>query len=294
MDPLPPLLTEARVREVFRDYNRLTSPGVLGGIGMLMQGVASIFTPPETRMAAVVQSLTSDPVQKLIAQGTEKQRIDAIAMLIGVLGIDEARAQATDLSLRAAKEGQDLLNRAWKYSEWDHAVLHYSRVIRAEEQPIQPQEVDAVFAALDEILSLDRFLAMGFRNAKAAGDALRADPESRTRPAGPKTRDAEARKWLARKTPSALAGNRFGTLEAAREFVEELYAAGAVKVVVPGEAIEPDDGNGYAYADQLRVLLPKDPEGRRRVLNIVNREARREGFDEVSDTGQKEEILWWD
>jgi hypothetical protein len=292
VDELPPLLTEARVREVYREYNRLTSPGVLGGISMLMQGASAIFTPPGQSLAAVVETLSSDPVQKLIAQGTEKQRIDAVAMLIGVLGVDEARAQATDLSVRAAKEGQDLFNRAWKYSQWEHALLHYSKVIRAEEQPIQPQEVDAVYAALDEILSLDRFLAMGYRNAQATGNALRADPESRTRPAGPKTRDAEARKWLARKRQSMLAANRFGTTALGQEFVEELYAAGAAKVVVPGESIEPDDG--FDHADQLRVHLPKDPEARRRVLDIVNREARREGFDEVADTGQKEEILWWD
>jgi len=282
------------VREVFREYQRLTSLGLLGGLKALIDGVAMLTAKPEERMAAVVESLSSEPVQTLSALATERQRAEAIAKLIGLLGIDEARVQATTLSTRSAAEGQDLFKRAWKYSQWEHALLHAASVIQGAEHPIQPDEVDAVHRALDEILSRDRFFKMAFRNAEATGAAMRADPASRTRAAGPKIRDTEARKWLTRKKPSLLAANRFGSTEAGRQFVEECYAAGAVKVVVPGDAVDPDDGEGFAHADALRVQLPQDPAARQRVLAIVNREARREGFDEVADTGQQEERLWWD
>jgi hypothetical protein len=291
---LPPILTEARVREVFREYERLTSPGLLGTVGMLARGLAMLAQKPEDRMAAVAESLSSEPVQALAALGTERQRAEAITKLIALLGVDEARAHATALSARAAAEGQDLFKRAWKYSQWEHVLLHAASVIGGAERPIAPDEVDAVHRALDEILSRDRFLRMAFQNAEATGATLRADPESRTRLAGPKIRDTEARKWLARKKPSMLAANRFGATAAGQEFVAELYAAGATKVVVPGDAVEPDDGDGFAHADALVVHLPKAPAARRRVLAIVNREARREGADEVADTGQKEERLWWD
>jgi hypothetical protein len=109
-----PILTEARVREVFREYQRLTSPGMPGGLEALMRGVSMLAATPQERMAAVAESLSSEPVQGLLAVTTERQRAEAIAKLIGLLGVDEARAQATALSVRAAAEGQDLFERAWK------------------------------------------------------------------------------------------------------------------------------------------------------------------------------------
>lgn len=294
MPETSPLLTEARVREVFREYHRLTSFGVLGVVAMVIRSAWTAATSPGGRAAAVAQTLSSDRVERLIAQGSEKQRAEAIAMLIAFLGADEARAQATALSARAAAEGKSLLDRPWKYTEWDYSLLHCAVVPDAAQHPIQPQEVDAVCGALDEIRTLDRYLARRFLNAQKIGEVMRADPQSRVRLAGSRIRGVEARKWLSRAKPSIVAGNRFGTSENGLEFVQGLYAAGAAKVVVPGESIERDDGSGYDHAESLRVYLPNDSDARGRVLEIVNREARREGLDGVADTGQNHVILWWD
>ena len=65
----------------------------------------------------------------------------------------------------------------------------------------------------------------------------------------------EVRQWLRdNESESALASNRFGFSSEAIRFVDELYRAGAVRVVVPEEAIE-DDGV-EVYADSLVVVLP--------------------------------------
>jgi hypothetical protein len=64
----------------------------------------------------------------------------------------------------------------------------------------------------------------------------------------------EARAWL-RDTIAvgAFAGNRFHTTHAALEFVEGLYASGAVEVLIedPGH-----DSDGDPYADALAVRCP--------------------------------------
>ena len=61
--PIP--LTEERVRAVFHEYARLSSPSALSAVAMVMRGVASSATPPQRRMAAVVESLTSEAVQRM-------------------------------------------------------------------------------------------------------------------------------------------------------------------------------------------------------------------------------------
>ena len=90
---------------------------------------------------------------------------------------------------------------------------------------------------------------------------------------------------------SALASNRFGPTSRAIRFVDELYRAGAVRVVVPEEAI--DDGI-EVYADSLVVIMPSDPEKRRRVRALCDREIRREGFDPREDGDADQVYLWWD
>jgi hypothetical protein len=287
--PIP--LTEERVRAVFREYARLSSPSALST--MAMRSVASMAMPPERRVAAVVESLTSEAVQRMRELSVERQRAEAIARLIGLIGFEEARLQATALSTRAAAEGMALLKRPWKYTLWDYRMLDAANVIESARLPIQPDEVDAVARAMDELRSLDVFFNMAFRRALEAGAALRADPTARTKRAVPQARSYEARKWLTRKRrPTELAANRFGTTADALTFVESLYEAGATEVRIAGESIENDEG--FDHADALRVRLPKDEQSRRAILTIVNAEAAREGFDQEEDSGQKEVYLWWD
>jgi hypothetical protein len=288
--PIP--LTEERVRAVFREYARLSSPSALST--MAMRSVASMAMPPERRIAAVVESLTSEPVQRMRELSVERQRAEAIARLIGLIGFEEARLQATALSTRAAAEGMALLKRPWKYTLWDYKMLDAAKVIDGARLPIQRDEVDAVARAMDELCSLDVFFNMAFRRAQEAGAALRADPTARTKRAVPQARSYEARKWLTRKRrpTTELAANRFGTTADALAFVESLYEAGATEVRIAGESIEKDEG--FDHADALRVWLPKDQQSRLAILTIVNAEAAREGFDQEEDSGQKEVYLWWD
>jgi hypothetical protein len=103
----------------------------------------------------------------------------------------------------------------------------------------------------------------------------------------------EACKWLSEnESDSALASNRFGSTETAIQFVNELYRAGARRIVVPEEAI--DDDGVEIYCDSLVVIMPTDGEKRRRVRAICDREIRREGFDPREDGDADQVYLWWD
>ena len=103
----------------------------------------------------------------------------------------------------------------------------------------------------------------------------------------------EARKWLGEnESEAALAANRFGSTEAAVQFVNELYRAGDKRVVLPKDAI--DDDGIEVYCDSLVVIMPTDVEKRRRVRAICDREIRREGFDPREDGDGDQVYLWWD
>jgi hypothetical protein len=103
--------------------------------------------------------------------------------------------------------------------------------------------------------------------------------------------DPEAREWL-RSNPghAPLAANAFDA-DDARAFVDSLYAAGAVRVVIASENIRDEDP---PYCDALRVQLPADPAARAAVLALTNAQAESEGFDPADDTGQEVVFLWWD
>lgn len=105
----------------------------------------------------------------------------------------------------------------------------------------------------------------------------------------------EAKNWLkSNRHTAALASNRFGSTDEALEFVEQLYSAGAVKVVVLPSSIiaEPDlDGD---YADALIVVLPDESSAMARVLAIGNAEAARDGMELGPETKQGLMFLWWD
>jgi hypothetical protein len=280
--PLPPL-TEDRVRTVSREYAGLHS---IFHLFRMMWGL--IGQSGQAKWAARAQR-----VEELV--GTDRNRVVSILRLIGLIGVEEARAQAGALSSRAAIERNAIRGQPWKYSIWDHTLLIAVAGNRLGAVPILPEEVDAVARVLDEICRREWDLRSTYKHARNQGELLRADPGTRTRPAGSRPRHMEARKWLSRKRrPSMLASNRFGSADEGLEFVEELYAAGAKAVLIPGDAVDPDDGAGFAHVDVLVVRLPGDLQARAQVLAITNREARHEGLDEQQDEGQAEVRLWWD
>lgn len=115
------------------------------------------------------------------------------------------------------------------------------------------------------------------------------------------TKCQEARHWLAKNgSESGFASNRFGLTEDARMFVEELYAAGAVRVLIPNDAIRDDEEEvskmGGPYADALVIELP---DGNRETLyGIFERESAGEGHEDMtgesSVTDGRFLYLWWD
>lgn len=138
-------------------------------------------------------------------------------------------------------------------------------------------EIHAAGALSDRLLTLPAYLP----TPPDAADLLPAD-----------VRDPEARGWLT-EGHGTLCGNRFANAAEELELVDALYAAGAERVSVPYENIQPDPVDGDS-ADALRVTLPADPTRRRAVLAIVNDEARAEGRSPDEDVGQESVVLWWD
>jgi len=111
-------------------------------------------------------------------------------------------------------------------------------------------------------------------------------------PKAAESKEAEALEWINKETTFNLAANRFGSKKEAGEFIEKLYAIGAVKVVA--RDIE-KSGEGE-WSDGLAVSLPKDRGLREKILKIYNEELQREfpGEKEEKDTGQLELFFWWD
>jgi hypothetical protein len=108
-----------------------------------------------------------------------------------------------------------------------------------------------------------------------------------------------ALEWL-RTAPNgddnAFASNRFQGTEEAIWFVETLYAAGAVRVIINQDNIV-DEGRGDLYADALVLLLPQDPAAYSQVVKICKQESDREEGS-VSSDAEWENLgcvfLWWD
>jgi hypothetical protein len=110
----------------------------------------------------------------------------------------------------------------------------------------------------------------------------------------------EALSWLKdNRNESALASNRFGPTENALRFVQGLYNAGALRVVVPRANITDDEDtlkiDGGPYSDAIVVELPKDSARREKVWAMCAREIRREGFDPADGADDEGKVyLWWD
>jgi hypothetical protein len=113
----------------------------------------------------------------------------------------------------------------------------------------------------------------------------------------------EAGEWLRQnKSTSALASNRFGGSEVAIQFIEEIYALGAEKIIIPQNCIQDDEQTikeeEGPYADGLTVFLPKNFSARKAILERCYQEALHEGFDDESFNPDSYDddfvFLWWD
>jgi len=107
------------------------------------------------------------------------------------------------------------------------------------------------------------------------------------------TQGPEALSWLRKsRNESALASNRFLETRNAIRFVQQLYSAGAVRVIVPAATIQ-NDGE-ETYADALVVTLPTDPAKRQSVWKLCEQELRREGWKPAEQSNEERVLLWWD
>lgn len=107
----------------------------------------------------------------------------------------------------------------------------------------------------------------------------------------------EARRWLQRRKRNSdpLAANHFASRDSALQFVDELYAAGATKVIVPGSCIQ--DGvadDGGPYADALVVFLPADPVARTVICQRCERELDEPEHEPIDTSDPNPVFLWWD
>lgn len=281
-------LTEERVREVFREFAVLTSGHLLARATYLFAGLKA--PKPAKGSEAELLARRKHAGETM---SDDRQRAISIVRLISLIGVAEARVQAGPLSEYASKNWRSIRRQPWKYTRWEHALM-LAAVAGEGPTPVLPEEVNAVASCLDDILKLDPQLYMGFKSGQEYAARLNADPESRTKRAGEKPRNVEARKWLSRRNQPVLAGNRFGTNALGLAFVEELYAAGARSVMIPGDTIDLGSDGDPDHSDSLIVRLPKDRAARARLLEITNREAAREGLEEERDEGQGDVHLWWD
>lgn len=110
-------------------------------------------------------------------------------------------------------------------------------------------------------------------------------------------RGPEARAWLAANwSASALATNRFGNTANAREFVEQLYAAGASDVTID-RVMFLLNHDWTPYADTLIVDLPVSQEHRHTIFEVmesVGGPDEHETLGPLLDAGQERIRLWWD
>jgi hypothetical protein len=107
------------------------------------------------------------------------------------------------------------------------------------------------------------------------------------------TQGPEALSWLRKNaSESALASNRFGETRNAVKFVQQLYNAGAARVIVPVAAIRSDEVE--TYADSLVVSLPSDPAKRDRVWKLCAEEIQRNGDNPGRSPDEDYVLLGWD
>lgn len=104
----------------------------------------------------------------------------------------------------------------------------------------------------------------------------------------------EARQWLRMNpNPHGFATNRFGKTENALDFVERLYASGAIEVRVEDPFV---DSEGLPYADTLLVLVPATDEARWTLERFCEEEGPGDvpPGDFTMHTRRDHISLWWD
>jgi hypothetical protein len=161
---------------------------------------------------------------------------------------------------------------------------------RAANKRFRPDQLRRAAGSLGELLGR---LAEPPAEVRAENDrVLQLNHEGRFRPAADSYSGLEARRWLLRNRHEApLAVNHFGSAAVARRFVDELYAAGATRVLVPEDHIR-DRDDGGPYADALVVFLPAATDARASVCRRCQRELDQpEPFD-ANDPNPL--FLWWD
>lgn len=147
------------------------------------------------------------------------------------------------------------------------------------------------FGIAPDLSLLDEYDPAGYEARWAEDDAAQTHSEpARDKP--------EARHWLS-SNPNrhAFAGNRFEDTQAALEFVEQLYALGAVSVRVDNifdEAWRIAE-NGGPYADTLVVELPNDSRSHIALRELFEHElGELQGLDLDQYQGEDELTFWWD
>ena len=99
---------------------------------------------------------------------------------------------------------------------------------------------------------------------------------------------AEAKKWLGSPTHRILGEDKRKVVK----YVNEFYAAGAARVFVADIKTRPNGKNTpWENAKYLCVVLPGDPEARRRVFRVHSQAVREWCNDADDDVGQK--YLWY-
>jgi hypothetical protein len=106
----------------------------------------------------------------------------------------------------------------------------------------------------------------------------------------------EALAWLrANPSLSAFASNRFASTQSAAAFVEQMYSAGATKIIIGDIHLPPGD-DWLPYADTLMVTPPEQGSTRRAVMDVIEEVGRPdENTGEPSEAAGRDIVrLWWD
>jgi hypothetical protein len=108
----------------------------------------------------------------------------------------------------------------------------------------------------------------------------------------------EARAWLALEDGVSRTLGQSDSVSLCRAFVEELYAAGAIRVTATEmDRYELDELDGVTYHEntgRLVVELPVDPARRKKLFRVEAKVARGVGFDPTDDVGQRYLFLMLD
>ncbi len=247
--------------------------------GGVRAGIDRGAVPPD--MAEMADDLLRLQSMYMMGGGAAGGRMDA-----GALGALQEMADAWD--------EEDDVSDLDEETRQVHARLSAVAAARNPHNPfaVTPEEREAIQAYAPRIAeALDPRRSATVSEMDAAWEAERAsllrigddDPDART--------------WV-RENPldNPLGPNRFGDAADALAFIDGLYAAGAVRVVIAGETIEDDEefDTGAQSADAVKVQLPAEPGKRQALFGIAGREARAQALTPERDQGQDLLVIWWD